>query len=160
MQLQELLQCCMRMCITLSTAHKYQGGRARGARLAPAVNRCHQEIPSSPYEATWCAALRALKGDESEIPELFLLWVIPISLFFPPASAGKLGLWYTDFPCLQLLIFPCCGFLGAFLNHELIDSSRLEQGSQSKCLVFPPQCGRSEFSWFACGAWTPENGWS
>lgn len=62
----------------------------------------------------------------------------PPSAFSPSLQGSWVCLWCTDFPCLRLLIFPCCGFLGAFLNCELVDSSRLEQGSQSNCLVFPP----------------------
>ena len=63
--------------------------RARGARPAP--GRCHQDIPRSPYEETWRAALRTLKGDESEIPEHFLLRVIPISLSFSPLLCREAG---------------------------------------------------------------------
>lgn len=60
-----------------------------------------------------------------------------------PLFLGELGLWYTDCPRLQWLLCPCCGVLGAFLKHELGDSSRLEQGSQSKRLVFPSRCRQS-----------------
>lgn len=54
-------------------------------------------------------------------------------------STGSSGLCFTDFPCLQLLRFPCCGFSGAFLNCELVNSCRpFQQWKQSKSLVFPP----------------------
>lgn len=118
---------------TACTCASYSAHKHQGEGLVPTYTRHHQEIPCPPYEATRCAALRALKGDASETPELFLLWVIPLSSSFLSFFAGKLGLWCTDFPCLQFLIFSCCGFLGAFLNCELVDSSRLEQGSQYKC---------------------------
>lgn len=66
-----------------STAHGYQ---QEGCRSKTWPSWCHQEVPNSPGEASWAAALGAV----SQIPEVFLLWAILTSLLFFVSPQGAL----------------------------------------------------------------------
>lgn len=89
---------------SLSTACKYQG-RLEGSDLPQPITGATRK-----FHVLWNkqhnVLLLQLLGQMSQMLEQFCCGSPP------PFSIGKLD--------LQLFIAPCCGFLAAFLNHELV----------------------------------------
>lgn len=108
-------------CASLSTDCKYQG-RLEGPNLPQPITGATWKFHVLCNKQYYVLLLQLL-GQMSQILEKFCCGSPP------PFSIGKLD--------LQLFIVPCCGFLAAFPNHELFDSSTMQQKSQSKFLVSP-----------------------
>lgn len=116
-------------------------------------------MPSgNPTFSRWSSCFKSPQGRCVRNPGGFPSLGHPHLPFLLCFSTGSSALCFADFPCLQLLRSPCCGFLGAFLNRELVNSSRpFQQWKQSKSPEFPPRCAQTELSRFACGAWAAED---